>query len=116
MGVVVSVLLSNEVVAGHSTLTGHSSSRRTDEGITSKHRVGRHELGADELAAVELVCDHDLEGVVKGIDPSDPAEKRIQVSMEFQKLYWITLFGHIPGEPRVHVADRQHESSIDDNC
>jgi hypothetical protein len=49
-------------------------------------------LGANELSAVELVGDHDLESVVKGINPADPRE------------------------PRVHVADRQHKSSVDDNC
>jgi len=40
---------------------------------------------------VELVCNHDLEGIEQRVDPTNPRE------------------------PGVHVADGKHESSVDDD-
>ena len=61
-------------VARNSLPSCHGTSTGTDPGLANAVRVRRHDARASKLPSVELIGDKDLEAVVDGVDPPNPAE------------------------------------------
>ena len=84
----------NESIAADGLPPSNSTSSRTDPRAellaARKTRVRRDSVGAHKLLAVEFIGDDDLEGVVHGVDPADPAK------------------------PGVHFRDSDDESRVHD--
>jgi len=66
-------------VAADRRASRHGARAGADERVADEGGVGGEELRAGELAAVELVGDQDLEAVVDGVQPADPAEPGVHL-------------------------------------